>query len=142
MRGNQTMKVGQLIEYNMRKSFSWKIIHSIRWRSYSWPFHKKPKLSISLDQQFQMLEFVFIVCPSRSLPKYIKTMVLTTWFYLIKLIWKTKRGLDLVSLPHLLYDFWRKYFFTLYFINWPNFTAWLPLTFEIMGSMYIEIIFV
>ena len=45
------------------------------------PFHEKSKLHISLDQQSEM--FVFIVCPSRGLTKYIKTKVLTTCCYLM-----------------------------------------------------------
>ena len=34
-KGNQIMKFGQLIEYNMRKKFFLKIIHKMRWRCYS-----------------------------------------------------------------------------------------------------------
>ena len=37
--GNQTMKFGQLIEYNMRKHFSSKIIHKMQWRYYSQPLY-------------------------------------------------------------------------------------------------------
>ena len=40
---------------------------------------------------------------------------------------KTKRGLELVSLPHFVYDFRRKMFLLLYYIDWPNFLIWLPL---------------
>ena len=49
----------------------------------------------------------------------------------IKLFWKTKKGLKLVCLSHFLHDFWIKIFFTLYFINWPNFIARLFLILEI-----------
>ena len=45
------------------------------------PFSEKSKLSINLDQQSAWL--VFIVRPSRRLPKYMKTKTLTTCFYLI-----------------------------------------------------------
>ena len=45
------------------------------------PFCKKLKLSMTLDQQSEFLKFVFIVCPSRGLTKYIKTEVLTICFY-------------------------------------------------------------
>ena len=49
------------------------------------PISKKSKLEISLNQQSEIfIKFVFIVCPSRKLPKYIETKVLTTRFYLIK----------------------------------------------------------
>ena len=34
-KGNQTMKFGQLIEYNMTKHFSWNIIHKMWQRNYS-----------------------------------------------------------------------------------------------------------
>ena len=49
-------------------------------------------------------KFIFIVCQSRSLPKYTKTKVLTTCSLYIKLLQKAKRGLELVFLPHLLHD--------------------------------------
>ena len=35
IKGNKTMKFGQLIEYNMRKIFVTKIIHKKWWRNYS-----------------------------------------------------------------------------------------------------------
>ena len=51
------------------------------------------------------MQFVFIVCPSRALPKYIATMVLITFLYLIKTFFKkSKKSLELVSLPHFLHD--------------------------------------
>ena len=47
-------------------------------------FFKKSKLSISLDDQSEVsYKFVFIVCSSRGIPKYIGTKMLTTCFYLI-----------------------------------------------------------
>ena len=50
---------------------------------------------------------------------------------ILKLSFKplTKRGLELASLPHFLFDFWRKIFILLYSINWPtiNFTIFLSL---------------
>ena len=51
-----------------------------------------------------------------------------------------KTGLELVSLPHFLHNFWRKIFFLLYSINWPHFIAWLPLLCEILGNMFIAIV--
>ena len=49
-KGNQTIKFGQLIEYNMRKNFLEKS-YTIRGREISpTPFSGKLKLSISLDQ--------------------------------------------------------------------------------------------
>ena len=37
------------------------------------------------------------------------------------------------SLPHYLHDFWRKIFYFLYSINWPNVIVWLPLFCEIIS---------
>ena len=54
---------------------------------------------------------------------------------------KIKRGLELISLPHFLHNFWRKIFSLLYSINWPRFIAWLLLLCEILGNMCIAIIF-
>ena len=46
---NQTMKFGQLIEYNMRNIFR-ETSYKIRRRNYSQTLFLKSKLSISLDQ--------------------------------------------------------------------------------------------
>ena len=51
----------------------------------------------------------------------------------IKLFQKTKGGLELVSLPHLLHDFWRKMLFS-------NFIVWLPLFYEILDNMCTVIV--
>ena len=47
---NQTMKFGQLIEYNMRNNFREKSHAICVVETTPRPFSKKPKLSISLDQ--------------------------------------------------------------------------------------------
>ena len=39
-----------------------------------------------------------------------------------------------------MYDFSRKLFLILRFINWPNFIVWMLLFLEILGNMYIVII--
>ena len=43
------------------------------------PFSKKLKLSISLDQRYEMLQI--ILCPNQGPAKYIKTKVFNTLFY-------------------------------------------------------------
>ena len=53
----------------------------------------------------------------------------------IELLKKTKRGLELVSLPHFLHNFWRKMFLLIYSINWPGFIVWLSLLREKLGNM-------
>ena len=91
---------------------------------------------ISWSTIWNVTKFVFIACPSWGLPNYIKIKVLTICFYLIK-----QRGLELVFLRYFLHDFWRKFFLTLYFIDWPNFIAWLPLHVDILGNICIVTIF-
>ena len=49
-KGNQTMKFGQLIEYNMKNSFVEKSYTNCDKETILRPFSKKSKLSISLDQ--------------------------------------------------------------------------------------------
>ena len=48
---NQTMKFGQLIEYNMRNISAEKSYTKCGGETIPSPFFKKSKLSISLDQQ-------------------------------------------------------------------------------------------
>ena len=49
------MKIGQLIEYNMRNIFLEKLFANCGGEASPRPFNKKSKLSISLDQQSEML---------------------------------------------------------------------------------------
>ena len=49
-KGNQTMKFGQLIEYNMRNIFLKKTYPKCGGDTVHRPFSKKSKLSKSLDQ--------------------------------------------------------------------------------------------
>ena len=53
----------------------------------------------------------------------------------------SEKGLGLVSPPHFVYDLSRKMFLKLYPINWPNFIVWLPLLLQILGNMFITIVF-
>ena len=52
-----------------------------------------------------------------------------------------EKGLGIVFSPHFVYDFSRKMFLMLWFINWPNFIVWLPLLLEILGNICIEIVY-
>ena len=54
-KGSQTIKVGQLIEYDMRNIFLEKSYTKYGREASSKPFYKKSKLSISLDQQSEIL---------------------------------------------------------------------------------------
>ena len=66
---------------------------------------------------------VYFYCMlSSGVLKYIESK-LEPLASLIKIFYKAKRGVELVSLPHFLYEFWRKLFLTLYFINWLNLSS-------------------
>ena len=54
-KGNQTMKLGQLIDYKMRNIFLEKSFTKVGGETITRPFSKKLKLSIYLDQQSQVL---------------------------------------------------------------------------------------
>ena len=47
------------------------------------PFSKQTKLNTSLYQQSEILQLHFVVFPSRELPEYVETRVMTTCLYLI-----------------------------------------------------------
>ena len=81
-KGNQTMKFGQLKQYNMRNIFGkygTKCIEEASPKSFS----KRSKMSVFLDQLYEILYSFFIVCRSQRLPKYIETKVPNDCFYLI-----------------------------------------------------------
>ena len=54
-KGNQTMKFGQLIDYNIRNIFLENSYKKCSGEISPRRFHKKSKFSISLDEQFEML---------------------------------------------------------------------------------------
>ena len=54
-KGNQTMKFGELIEYNMRNIFIEKSYTKYGGEASPRPFYKKLKISIYLDEQSEML---------------------------------------------------------------------------------------
>ena len=59
-KGNQAMKFGQLIEYNMRIFFFLKHhTQNVVEKLVPNPFYKKSKLTISLDQQSGVLQSLF-----------------------------------------------------------------------------------
>ena len=94
------------------------------------------------------MQFAFIICP---IPRLTKTYWIQGVSHLVLFHIKktTKRGLELVSLPHFPHDCWRKIFLTLYskitIIVWvsnitkPTIIVWVLLVFEISGNMFILI---
>ena len=60
-KGNQTMKFGQLLKYNMRNIFLENLYTKYGGETVPRPFSKKSKLSISLDQKFEVLYSLFLM---------------------------------------------------------------------------------
>ena len=60
-KGSQTMKFGQSVEYNMRQIFLEKLYKKCGREIIPGAFTKKPKLSISLDQQSKVLYSLFLL---------------------------------------------------------------------------------
>ena len=80
---NQTMIFDELMECNVKNIVPEKSYTKCGEESSSKSFSENSNLSISLDQQSEILQFVFAVCPIQELPKYIKIKVRTTCFYII-----------------------------------------------------------
>ena len=83
-KSNQTMRLGQLIECNMRNIFLEK--SHTKWGGETSPksYSKKTKLSISQDQMVLKLYRVCFCCtPSWGLSKHLETKLQTTCFFLI-----------------------------------------------------------
>ena len=128
------MKVGQLIEYNMRNIYLEKSHTRCGGETRLRPFYKKFKI----EHKFNKI--VSTACPSGGLPKYTRIKVLTTCFDLIiKLLWKTKRCLELVSLLNFLNDSCRKIFLKLYYITRLTLIVWLRSLLEILSNICIII---
>ena len=109
-KGNQTMKLGQLIELNMKHIFLEKSYTKCGEETN--PFLTNQSLAYFWTNSLKF----YRVC-----------------FYCM-LNWQ------LVSLSHFVHDFWRKPFILLYSINWPNFIVWLLLLREILWNMCIVIV--
>ena len=132
------MNSRQLIEYNVKSIFLEKTYTKYNGEAFSRLFYKKSKLTISLDQQFEMIQRLFLLYVQVEV--YQSILKLRSWalaFTLYKAFKKINRGMELVS-PH--HDFWWKLFLTLYFTNWTNLIARLSLLLEILGNMCIAII--
>ena len=121
------------------KHFCWKIIHKIQTfpdsflKTQNWVYLwinslRFYEISFYCMLNFRAIEMKWDQAAHQLLSPY------------IKLFKKIKRGLELVSLPHFLHDFWRKIFLLLYSISTPNFIVSLPLIREILTNLCIIIV--
>ena len=129
---NQIMKVGQLIEYNMRDIFLDKSYTKCGVEASPRPFSGKLKLSKSLDQQPKVFTVCFYYILSCWLSKYIENKLQTTCSYLILSIYKKQKEVWNQS-PQVIFCiiFEEKYF------SGPNFILCLLLLREILDNMCI-----
>ena len=101
------------------KQSSWKIIHKICWRNWSQSLLRNWNWTYLWISNLKFYTLCFYVCPSWGLSKYIEMELQITCFYLILGCFKKiKYGLELVSLPHFLNNFWKTMILLLYSINW------------------------
>ena len=134
IKGNQTMKVGQLIEHPQKNIFLLKLC-------------RKWGRKTSFRPLFVFLESFILE----------KSKLSASWFHYISIALKVaynrnnwsrdmlnfdflNKSLGIDSPPHFVYDFPTKMFLMLYSINWPNFIPWLPLLLEILDIMCIAIV--
>ena len=53
----------------------------------------------------------------------------------------SEKGLEIVLVPHFVYEVSRKMFLMLHSINWPNFIVGLPLLLEMFDNVRIAIVY-
>ena len=137
-KSNQRNKFCQLIKYNkgnilLQKScIKWGRETSSRplfvfWKSFIWS---------GQQLRLQAVSIIFDLAYNKSKPHE----ALDYWFRDMLSFVLLEKGLGIVSPPHFVYDFSRKMFLMLHFINWPNFIVWFSLLLEILGNMCIAIV--
>ena len=90
-KANQTMKFGQLKEYNTRTIFLEKSFSKCDGETISRPFSKKSKLSISLDQYCKVSYNLFIVCQVKRYQVIVKRSCRPLAFTSYKAFLKNKK---------------------------------------------------
>ena len=126
------MIFGQLIKYNLRNKFIEKSYTKCFGETIPRPFLTNQNCAylwiniLKYTILYSILYFVF-VCQVEDYRNWLKLSCRTLAFNSYKVLKKTKRGLELVSLLNFLPDFWRKIFLLLYSLTRPNFNVWLAL---------------
>ena len=101
------MKFGQLIVHNLRNISVEKSYTKCDGETIPWPFIKKSKLSIYLDQYSSFIYFIFIVCQVEDYQKGLKLSCISLAFasnkafskiICIIFAWFLKRNISLVVL--------------------------------------------
>ena len=141
IKGNQTIKFGQLIEHPKRNIFLWKLYRKLGKETCSRPLFVFLKSFILGKSQCSAAWFHYILIALKLAyyrNKLFKTLhidpeICSILIFLVK-------GLGIVSPANFGYDFSTKIFLMLQSINWPNFIAWLPLLLDILSNTFIAIV--
>ena len=132
-KGNQAIKFGQLIEYNIENILLKNHTRNVLEKLLPDLFLKYQNWAYLWIKSVNFIQFVLILCQVEGY-QYIELSYGPFAFTPYKLFSKDKKRL--VSLSGFLHDFWKIFFILLYFITWPNFIDWLHLLREILGNMY------
>ena len=144
-KSHQTMKFGQLIEYNIKNIFLKKSTQNMVGKRVLDPFLKNQNWAYLWINCVKSSTACFYCMPGWGLSKHIKTKLQTICFYLPKAFLKNNKNM---SGTNLLASFsaWflRKNISPVIFFNinitWPDFPVWLPLLCEILSNMCIVIV--
>ena len=134
------MKFDQLIECNLRNIFLEKLNTKYRTETSPRPISEKKSWAYLSINTLKLYTICFYCMANWRLSKYIETKLQSTCVHLTLSFFKKWRGLELVTLPHFPYNFWRKIILSLCSINWPNFIVWLLSLCEILDIMCIGIV--
>ena len=137
---NRAMAFGPLIEYNMRNIFLEKWYTECSGETIPWPFSKKSKLSISLDQQSKVLYgLLLLYARLRTIKIYWNWATYHLLLPYMKLFFQSESGTSLtVSFSASFFKKKKNYIIFYYptkFHCLIAFTSW-----EILGNMCIVIV--
>ena len=141
IKGNQTMKFGQLLEYPKRIIFLKKLCRKWGRETSSRPLFVFWKSFISGKGKWSAAWFHYISIALKL--AYNRNKLFKILHYrprnMVNFAFLDK-GLGIISPLHFVYDFSTKVFLMLYSINWSKFIVWFPLLLEILGNMCIAIV--
>ena len=101
-KGNQAMKFGQLIDFNMKNIFLEKSYTKCHGQNYYQTLFQKVKVKRISGSIVQSFIWLFFVCQVEDYRNILKLSCRPLAFTSCK---KTKRGLEQVSVPHVLDNF-------------------------------------
>ena len=134
------MKLGQLIECNMRKIFLENHTQNLGERLVPDLFLKNGNWAYFWINSLRFYAVCFYFTPTKELLKYIENKLQTTCFHLILCFFKNKKRSGTSLSASFFTSCLRKNIPLFQSINWPGFIAWLPLLPEILGNMCIAMI--